>query len=302
MYDRRLDAIVAAAELGSFTRAAEQLSISTPALVKQVSTFEGEFGVKVFSRSHSGVSPTAAGELLIADARQIMDLSETALRRARGQGAPVRLGVSLMCPGKNTQALWPKIRELAPELQLEVVPIGDLYDPRTSVMTRLGETVDVVQTSYSTIRWGGLCRLLPIFATPFSVDVLRSSELATRGKLTFDDLRGMRVRMLRHANDATDDLRRILKRERGIEVVDAQSFDFALFNDAAEHDDAVITSGAWSGIHPGFIGVTLDCEIEVPCFLAYPRDPAPHVQRFVDAMAEVLRKAASSAETPSGAA
>ena len=40
MYDRRLDAIVAAAELGSFSKAAERLSISTPALVKQVTTFE----------------------------------------------------------------------------------------------------------------------------------------------------------------------------------------------------------------------------------------------------------------------
>lgn len=288
MYDRRLDAIMAAAELGSFTKAAERLSISTPALVKQVSTFESEFGVTIFTRSHSGVSPTAAGEQLIADVRQIKGLSETALRRARGQGTPVRLGVSLMCPGKNTQALWPKIREVAPELQLEVLSIGDLYDPHASVMTRLGETVDVVQTSYSTVRWGGLCRLLPIFATPFSVDVLRSSELATLRKVTLNDLRGKRIRMLRHANDATDDLRRILKRERGIEVIDAQSFDFALFNDAAEHGDAVITSGAWSGIHPGFIGVTLDYPIEVPCFLAYPRDPAPHVQHFVGAMAQVL--------------
>ena len=31
MYDRRLDAIVAATELGSFSKAAEKLSISTPA-------------------------------------------------------------------------------------------------------------------------------------------------------------------------------------------------------------------------------------------------------------------------------
>ncbi|WP_322290358.1 LysR family transcriptional regulator [Paratractidigestivibacter sp.] len=288
MYDRRLDAIVAAAELGSFTRAAERLRISTTALVKQVTTFEGEFGVTLFARSHTGVSPTAAGELLVSDARQIIGLSEAALRRARGQGAPVRLGVSLMCPGKNTQALWPKIHEIAPDLQLEVVTIGDLYDSRTTVMARLGEQVDVVQSSYSTVRWGGLCQLLPIFSTPFSVDVLRSSELAGQGKVTLDDLRGMRIRMLRHANDATDQLRQVLKREHGIEVADAQSFDFALFNDAAEHGDAVVTSGAWSGVHPGFVGVTLDYPLEVPCFLAYPRDPAPHIQRFVDAMAQVL--------------
>lgn len=176
-------------------------------------------------------------------------------------------------------------------LQLEVMSVGDLHDPTTSVMTRLDAEVDVVQTSYSTVRWGGMCQLLPIISTSFSVDVLRGSPLAAKKALTFDDLRGLRIRMLRHANDATDQLRRVLKREEDIEVMDVQTFDFALFNEAAESGDVVITSGAWSGIHPGFIGIELDCPIEVPCFLAYPRNPAPHVQRFVDAYAEIIEEA-----------
>ncbi len=290
MYDRRLDAIVAAAELGSFTKAAERLSISTPALVKQVTTFEGEYGVVVFTRSHAGVSPTEAGAALIGDAKKLMADSAAALWRARniGGGASVRLGVSLMCPGKNAQALWPQVHELVPDLKLEIVAVGDLYDRETTPMTRLGAEVDIVQTSYSTVRWGGMCQLLPIFSTPFSIDVVGTSPLARKDRLTYDDLRGIRVRMLRHANDATDQLRRELKREPGIEVVDVQSFDYALFNDAAEAGDVVVTSGAWSGIHPGFVGVALDCGIEVPCFLAYPREPAPHVQRFIDAMGRVL--------------
>lgn len=175
-------------------------------------------------------------------------------------------------------------------LQLEVVSVGDLYDPKTSVMTRLGAEVDVVQTSYSTVRWGGMCQLLPIFSTSFSVDVPRDSPLATKKTLTIDDLRGLRVRMLRHANDATDQLRHLLRREEDIEVIDVQTFDFALFNEAAESGDVVMTSGAWSGIHPGFVGITLDSPIEVPCFLAYPRNPAPHVQRFIEAYAEVIKE------------
>lgn len=290
MYDRRLDAIVMSAELGSFTQAAERLSISTPALVKQVTTFEGEHGIVLFERSHTGVSPTEAGASIVRDARQIMAEAAAAVHRAQAlaKGASVRLGVSLMAPGKNTQALWPQIHALAPDLNLEIVTVGDLYDSRNSVMTRMGAEVDVVQTSYSTVRWGGMCRLLPIFTSPFMVDVLRTSPLARKKRVGFDDLRGLRIRMLRHANDATDELRRVLKREEGIEVVDARSFDFALFNEAAEAGDVVLTSGAWSGMHPGFVGVELECGIEVPCFLAYPRDPAPHVRRFVEAMAKVL--------------
>ena len=80
MYDRRLEAISAAAELGSFSRAAAKLRVSTPALVKQVSGFEAEFGITLFERSHSGVKVTPAGALLVDDARSIMRQSEDELR------------------------------------------------------------------------------------------------------------------------------------------------------------------------------------------------------------------------------
>ena len=290
MLNPKLSTLLTAAELGSFSKAAERLSISTPALVKQVTTFEREHSIVLFERSHAGVATTEAGASLVEDARRIMAESTAALWRARslGGGASIRLGVSLMAPGKNTQALWPQVHALVPDLQLEIVTVTDLYDPKSTVMTRLGAEVDVVQTSYSTVRWGGMCRLLPIFTTPFSIDVLRTSPLARKGRLTIDDLRGLRVRMLRHANDATDQLRRVFKATEGIEVVDVQTFDFALFNEAAEAGDVVVTSGAWSGVHPGFKGLELDCPLDVPCFLAYPREPAPHVQRFVDALAKVL--------------
>ena len=94
VYDRRLEAISAAAELGSFSRAAAKLRVSTPALVKQVSGFEAEFGITLFERSHSGVKVTPAGALLVDDARSIMRQSEDALRRTRraaGDGGAVRL-------------------------------------------------------------------------------------------------------------------------------------------------------------------------------------------------------------------
>ena len=96
MYDRRLEAISAAAELGSFSRAAAKLRVSTPALVKQVSGFEAEFGITLFERSHSGVKVTPAGALLVDDARSIMRQSEDALRRA----------LYLMADAAGVKAQW----------------------------------------------------------------------------------------------------------------------------------------------------------------------------------------------------
>lgn len=289
MYDRRLDAIVSAADHGSFTRAAAELNISTPALVKQVSGFEAEHGVVVFERSHTGVELTPQGRMLVEDARSIMRQSRDSLRRVRGldAGETIRLGVSLMCPGRNTLEMWPRVHELVSDLRLEIVPVGDLYDERESVMTRLGDEVDVIQTSYSTVRWGASCALLPLFSSTCMIDVPRTSDLAALPQVELSNLEGRRVRFLRHGNDAMDKLRGIMLDRGGIEVIDSDKFDFALFNDAEGKGDGVVTSGAWSGIHPAFVGVPLAGGYKVPCFLAYPAHPSERVARFVEGIRRV---------------
>lgn len=291
MYDRRLDAIVAAAELGSFSRAAGKLRVSTPALVKQVSGFEAEFGITLFERSHSGVKVTPAGALLVEDAKSIMRQSEDALRRAHraaGDGGAVRLGVSLMCPGRNTLALWPRVHELESGLRFEIVPVGDLYDERETVMRSLGRDVDVVQSSFSTPRWGDACQKIRLLDVPFYIDVPRTSRLADRDRITVADLEGMRLRVLRHGNDAMDSLRVALIADGGVDIIDADSFDFALFNEAEEKGDAVLTCGSWSGMHPAFVGVPFVCGRSVPVFLHYPLEPTLQVRRFVDAVSALV--------------
>ena len=291
MYDRRLEAIVASAELGSFSRAAAKLRLSTPALVKQVSGFEAEYGLELFERSHSGVKVTPAGALLVDDARSIIHQSEDALRRARraaGDGGAVRLGVSLMCPGRNTLALWPRVHDLEPGLRFEIVPVGDLYDERETVMCSLGREVDVVQSSFSTSRWGDACQKVLLVNVPFYIDVPRTSRLAWKKAINIADLEGMRLRVLRHGNDAMDSLRVQLLADGGVDVIDEYSFTFALFNDAEEKGDAVLTCGSWSGMHPAFVGVPFNCGREVPVFLHYPLEPTLQVRKFVEAVEHLV--------------
>lgn len=292
MYDRRLEAISAAAELGSFSRAAAKLRVSTPALVKQVSGFEAEFGITLFERSHSGVKVTPAGALLVDDARSIMRQSEDALRRARraaGEGGAVRLGVSMMCPGRQTLSMWSGIHDLEPSLRFEIVPVSDLYDECETVMRSLGREVDVVQSSFSTPRWGDACQRLRSSTCRFISTVPRTSPLARKTRITVADLEGMRLRVLRHWQRRYGSVCCIdLLADGGVDVIDVDSFDFALFNEAEEKGDAVLTCGAWSGVHPAFVGVPFLCGREVPVFLHYPLEPTLQVQKFVNAMAQLL--------------
>mgnify|MGYP001130590925 CR=1 FL=1 len=97
VYDRRLEAISAAAELGSFSRAAAKLRVSTPALVKQVSGFEAEFGITLFERSHSGVKVTPAGSLLVDDARSIMPTVRASAICAARSSVTARRAMAVPC-------------------------------------------------------------------------------------------------------------------------------------------------------------------------------------------------------------
>lgn len=291
LYDRRLDAIVVSAELGSFSKAAVQLHISTPALVKQVNTFEGEHGLVLFERTRHGVVLTAAGAALVEDARALMRFSDDALRRARGQGqtgeGSVRLGVSVMCPGQKVLDLWPKVHAFDPSLKLELVPIGSIYDERLDVVGGLGRDVDLILTSYSPERWDGRCCVLPMGEATLAVDVPRGSALAGRDVLALADFDAFNVYILRHANRATDELREDLRRFSRARIIDVDDYDLDLFNECAETGGALITSGAWSGMHPMFVTVPLREERRAACTVLYPLEPVPAVERFVDALRRV---------------
>ena len=64
MLDARLRAFAAVARRGSFSRAAEELYISQPAVSKHVASLETELGTQLVERRRSGSSLTTAGEIL----------------------------------------------------------------------------------------------------------------------------------------------------------------------------------------------------------------------------------------------
>ena len=55
-------------EAGSFSKAAEQLYISAPAVIKQINSLEASLGMKLFDRTHRGLVVTEAGQSIYNDA------------------------------------------------------------------------------------------------------------------------------------------------------------------------------------------------------------------------------------------
>ena len=74
MSDRRLKVFHAVARLLSFTKAAEELHMTQPAVTFQVRQLEEYFNTRLFDRTHNKVSLTPAGERVSEFAERIFDL------------------------------------------------------------------------------------------------------------------------------------------------------------------------------------------------------------------------------------
>jgi len=95
---RHLRYFVAVAEELSFTRAAERLHMAQPPLSTQMRALERALGVELFDRSRRAIALTAAGEVLLGEARRLLVQVEQALAATTraGTGEVGRLTVGFV--------------------------------------------------------------------------------------------------------------------------------------------------------------------------------------------------------------
>lgn len=83
--------IVAVAEAGSLTRAAEQLGLAQPALTQTLNRLETELGARLFTRSRRGAVLTDVGLAILDDIPPawLMEMPHRTGRRRWAQAGPV---------------------------------------------------------------------------------------------------------------------------------------------------------------------------------------------------------------------
>lgn len=109
---KQLHAVVAVAECGSVTRAAELLHLVQPAVSRQIRLLEDELEVPLFARTKQGMVPTEDGRLLVEYARRAL----RELERARAEIGPARTDLR----GHVTVGLLPSLDRLAEAIVLRV--------------------------------------------------------------------------------------------------------------------------------------------------------------------------------------
>jgi LysR family hydrogen peroxide-inducible transcriptional activator len=186
--------IVAVAQERNFRRAAEKSFISQPALSLAIQKLEEELGIKIFERGKGEVTITAIGNAVIEQAQRVLEEAER-LREMAKQGsnqlaAPLRIGVIHSVAPYLLPDLIPALKEIAPELSLE---IEENITANLEVLLRNG-TLDVIVIALPFGDSGILTHAL--YDEAFEVVVNSKHAWAGLQSINAQDLAGEKVLLL----------------------------------------------------------------------------------------------------------
>ncbi|GAA1562918.1 LysR family transcriptional regulator [Actinomadura kijaniata] len=122
---RQLRYVVATADHGTMTSAAQALYVAQPALSRAVRELERELGVELFARSGRGVVLTAVGEQVVRQARVALDAVDAieglSVARANGRGGELRIATTSSLEPELTGRLIPRFARDQPAVRVRVV-------------------------------------------------------------------------------------------------------------------------------------------------------------------------------------
>jgi DNA-binding transcriptional LysR family regulator len=81
MIDNKLETLIAVSETGSYTRAAQSLHLTQPAVSQHIKALEIELGIKIFNRTETGLKPTPEGIIAIRYAKRVKSLYQVERQR-----------------------------------------------------------------------------------------------------------------------------------------------------------------------------------------------------------------------------
>ena len=133
MIDRKVASLLAVAEEQNFTKAAERLSLTQPAISQHIKQLEEDLGVLLFTRGKGAIRPTDAGETVIRYAQRLNTLYERmtmAIADQEKQLTRLRVGVTHTAESNIVAEVLAEYGNLNPGIVITILTdtIKNLYD------------------------------------------------------------------------------------------------------------------------------------------------------------------------------
>lgn len=98
MNERQLQSFLLAAQMGSFSKAADRCYISPSALIGQINLLEKDLGFPLFDRGYHGNTLTPAGKVFYDAAEEILSRYHAAVQEGRRLTASIEPVLTVACP------------------------------------------------------------------------------------------------------------------------------------------------------------------------------------------------------------
>ena len=183
---RQLRYFVVVAEELNFTRAAEQLQIAQPPLSRQIQNLEQTLGFTLLERTNRRVALTPAGEVFLAECRQILNQIEQGVRAAQrvAQGETGQLVIGFEGAAHNELILEiiRQFRTQFPDVELimQEMPSGKQVEALQQGQLDVGLIEPIVA--------GDTLKIAPLLSEPLVVALDNSHPLASQEHIALSQL------------------------------------------------------------------------------------------------------------------
>lgn len=290
MYNPQLETFIRVADAGSFSKAAEKAYITPTAVIKQINLLEQSLDVKLFDRTHRGLTLTKAGRSLYQDAKYIIQYCQDSVTRAKNAMQTdtnvIRIGSSPMTPAQLLLPLWPKIQGQCPDLKFQIVPFENTPENAREILANLGDNIDVIGGIFDeTMLDLRRCAGLVLSREPFCCAVSIHHRLAIKDKLTIRDLYGENLMLMkRDWSRYVDDLRdNIGQNHSQIHIIDFEFYSTDVFNRCENGNNVLLAIPGWANVHPLLKVIPVEWEYSIPYGLLHAPKPSETVKRFLRA-------------------
>lgn len=125
-----LRTLVAVTEMRSFTKAAQSLGVTQPAVSAQIKRLQYLLGYEVLDKSAPGVSLTPRGEIVVQNARRLLSINDEILELTSGQSPrqAIRVGIPIDYAGARLPGTLMRFRQHWPDISYNVssAPVDEM--------------------------------------------------------------------------------------------------------------------------------------------------------------------------------
>lgn len=179
-----LEQLVAFADWGTLSKAAEELHISQPTITRTMKNIETAFGVPLFARGKNKIELNETGKRAVEQARSLLAAAENAVLQVQSCHARLHTILAESCAPAPLWSLLPLLSSVFPEktISSKLCRQETIIKDVSSDACEIGILLSPAPSDELSC--------IPIMQENLSVCISRTDEFANRKSLTFADING----------------------------------------------------------------------------------------------------------------